>query len=927
MPISSIPLAATLLMVLAVATGRATSNGEVIESMLRLDVAKLTTPGIRIDGLSLLLDRESLRLATPRAQADVIGLDGPIDWECRLSLDADGRRHCAGPLRGVVGDGVELAAVVDVGSVVVTMQRGDARLRVDLPLAAAGAVRANLHKAPLEAFNAPLQRHLSAARLHAGEVDAEIVADLGHAIEVQFSTRSLGATLADGVGVEAVDATGSLRWDERGEAPRLTIDAGMGAGVFETPQVRIELPGEPVRWTLDATSHPQGRWVIARLQWLEAGVLALSASGEIDNAQASPLQRLHIELADADLLPLRQRYLAKTLQQAGLMDVDANGRVAGTIDVDAGAVSRVDLRSDHLRVADRGRDMAINGLAGRFIWQPVGQSPAMALRWTSARIGGVAAGPFAARLRSNGGAVELARPVTFRIAGGEVDLRSLHFDPLATGDTDQLRADADVRGIGWDSADGRAAVAGLHASARFAVADVTGLPRLRATATLNGGELLYGAFYAKLPANPVDVAVDLQATGPSQWTIGQLDVSDPGVVDFQSSARVDLAADHWLPSLQLRLGEMVLAEAAERYGKSWLMTNGHGDLLLAGKLAGEIEFDGDGLQRFAFRADRIGIDDGAGRFAVSSLSGAIDWQHGSPRPATTLGWSALHFYRIPFGPATAELASRDNAIVLEKPVQIGVLGGRLIVEKVKLDPRSPRGERYNTAVAIAGIDMAQLSDVLGWPRFPGSLSGGVPDITLAGDSIEFGGGLVLWVFDGRIDISRVTLERPFGIAPALGAGIYLRNLDLKQITSAFEIAAVSGRLDGDIRGLRMVDWSPVSFDAWLRTQGGGRMSYKVVQDVTSIGGGMGSITTSLQNLAMKVVDTFGYRRFGIRCKLVDTVCTMGGIDPTATGDSYTIVEGAGVPRISIVGHRRRVDWPTFVDRVIEAMTGNGPVVE
>jgi hypothetical protein len=157
---------------------------------------------------------------------------------------------------------------------------------------------------------------------------------------------------------------------------------------------------------------------------------------------------------------------------------------------------------------------------------------------------------------------------------------------------------------------------------------------------------------------------------------------------------------------------------------------------------------------------------------------------------------------------------------------------------------------------------------------------------------------------------------------------------LQQVTSAFSFGGMSGRLSGTLAALRLVDWNPVAFDAWLRTDGGGRMSYKAVNDLTSIGGG-GGLSAGLQTMALKIFDTFGYRRLGIRCLLHDEVCTMGGIEPLpaagtdvdSSGAGYTIVDGSGVPRITIVGHRRNVDWPTLVRRLREATQGQGPVVE
>jgi hypothetical protein len=55
---------------------------------------------------------------------------------------------------------------------------------------------------------------------------------------------------------------------------------------------------------------------------------------------------------------------------------------------------------------------------------------------------------------------------------------------------------------------------------------------------------------------------------------------------------------------------------------------------------------------------------------------------------------------------------------------------------------------------------------------------------------------------------------------------------------------------------------------------------------------------------------------------------MGGIspDPSPDADGYTIVEGSGLPHITVIGHQRKVDWATLVNRLEEATKGGGPVV-
>ena len=52
---------------------------------------------------------------------------------------------------------------------------------------------------------------------------------------------------------------------------------------------------------------------------------------------------------------------------------------------------------------------------------------------------------------------------------------------------------------------------------------------------------------------------------------------------------------------------------------------------------------------------------------------------------------------------------------------------------------------------------------------------------------------------------------------------------------------------------------------------------------------------------------------------------MAGIG--SAGDGYIIVEGAGLPRIQVVGFRRRVDWPTLVSRLQAATNGQAPVIQ
>jgi hypothetical protein len=183
------------------------------------------------------------------------------------------------------------------------------------------------------------------------------------------------------------------------------------------------------------------------------------------------------------------------------------------------------------------------------------------------------------------------------------------------------------------------------------------------------------------------------------------------------------------------------------------------------------------------------------------------------------------------------------------------------------------------------------------------------------------------VFGGSVALSSLVMERPFGVAPTLSADIAIEDIDMEPMTAAFGFGSISGRLDGRIAGLRMVDWSPVAFDARLVTdeawKGRRRISQRAVEDISKVGGA--GLVAGLQTQVLKLFDDFGYARIGLACRLRDNVCAMDGVG--SAGDGYTIVEGSGLPRIQVVGFRRQVDWPTLVDRLEAATAGQTPVIQ
>jgi len=438
---------------------------------------------------------------------------------------------------------------------------------------------------------------------------------------------------------------------------------------------------------------------------------------------------------------------------------------------------------------------------------------------------------------------------------------------------------------------------------------------------LDGGQMLLGPLYAQLPSHSaqLQLAGRVDAQGIA---IDSLHFDDGDALSLGGKLAFD-AKDN-LTELDFQRFQARLPDAYTRYGSAWLATLGWKDLATTGSLSGSIALAKGVPSSFDMRASNVSISDADGRIALSGLNGELDWHAQGSRPASTLSWQSLAFYKLPFGAATLHFRSDAGALGLTGPAQLALLGGTFSLQGLAWRPAADKQDRLNAAFAVSDIDVPSLCKLFGWPQFPGTLGGAVPALRYSGDRILLDGGLSLHVFDGFVDVTSLALEQPFGVAPVLAADIDLRQLDLAQLTSVFDFGSITGKLDGAIHDLKLVNWQPVAFDAALHADSGGRISQRALKSLTQVGGG--GIAAGLQGLALNLFKTFGYSRIGLSCVLRAQVCTMGGVAPSSDGSGYTIVEGSGLPHISVIGHERQVDWPTLVERLKTATAGGGPVV-
>lgn len=495
---------------------------------------------------------------------------------------------------------------------------------------------------------------------------------------------------------------------------------------------------------------------------------------------------------------------------------------------------------------------------------------------------------------------------------------------LATGGT-RISGRVDVAGIQLDSKAGNIAAQKLDASGIFRIENGPASTSAMFDGSLRGGQMLLGPLFAQLPSHPASLHVSA-TLGLAGTSIDSLDFDDRDALRVSGTLGFDRKGN--ITKLDLTRFAATFPEAYARYGTTFVQNlTGFTQLATSGALAGSLKLDGGELKALDLTAENVSMDSHGGSLAVDGLNGKIDWRTNVSRPATVLGWNALAMYGIALGPARLGLEDAAGALTLRAPVTATLLGGSFQLNRFVWRPDAGKAQQLAAAFAVTDIDLPELCKAFGWPAFGGKLGGAVPDLSYRGDELVFGGGLSLDVFGGSVSVTNLSMLHPLGSTPRLAADIDMQQLDLAQLTGVFDFGEITGRLDGSIHGLDLVNWKPTAFDARLVANSGGKISQHAIKSLTEVGGG--GIAGGLQGIALRVFKTFGYSRIGLSCTLANGVCTMGGItpDPDADDNGYTIVEGSGLPRITVIGHQREVDWATLVGRLKSATEGNGPVIK
>ncbi|MBW6502789.1 hypothetical protein K0B90_00730 [bacterium] len=458
----------------------------------------------------------------------------------------------------------------------------------------------------------------------------------------------------------------------------------------------------------------------------------------------------------------------------------------------------------------------------------------------------------------------------------------------------RLAATAVLGRIGFTSPAGD--VIGQNLEGRVGLdASLTARPRVNVDLALRRGEALWGTVYLDLSKDPLELRAGGTRAGPAEYGDLLLEgrLARFGRLEIRGGAR--RVEKTWRHRGRLALRDAQLGPifrtflrdplAASHPGLAGLETEGSAEVALSFSGSGNAA-DLDGTLRLRLAHLHRGADPAL----LSGLDidlpftysfGAAD--PGRSAPSDAAKWGRLRLERIRFsgqelGPLEMPAVLVPNRLYLGGTVRTSLFGANLVLRRIRLDePLSP-DIRLGMAPELDDLDFSRIPG--NKPGIEGRLGGILDPVSLGRERMTAGGELTGDLLGGRLNVRRVTVERPFSEGREIGADVTVDRIDLERLSAALGVGRITGRLSGSIMGLRVAYGQPVAFDLKMESvpaEGVGQtVSLKAVNSISLIGTG-----SALSGLGLSLMTTFfrefPYERIGFGCRLENDVFTVRGL--------------------------------------------------
>ena len=159
----------------------------------------------------------------------------------------------------------------------------------------------------------------------------------------------------------------------------------------------------------------------------------------------------------------------------------------------------------------------------------------------------------------------------------------------------------------------------------------------------------------------------------------------------------------------------------------------------------------------------------------------------------------------------------DGVSYRVEAVEFELLGGTVRLDHLTFEPSGSDGA-VDLSLGLNHMDLAKLSEVLGWPRMEGTVGADLRRVRVAGDRLSIFGGLRVHAFGGEIEFRDLIVDEftePYFTA-SLGSG-RIRDLNLQTLGEVFRFGLVSGVLEGAVENLIFTPGHVLRFDVDVQT--------------------------------------------------------------------------------------------------------------
>lgn len=521
-------------------------------------------------------------------------------------------------------------------------------------------------------------------------------------------------------------------------------------------------------------------------------------------------------------------------------------------------------------------------------------------------------------------------------ANGKLDLAA----ELAEEPGGQWQAKLTCSDLGFNSADGSVLVGGLAGQLDLAGAMST-QPDFSALLKLKAGQALWGTVFLDLAKAPLELKTQARLDGWDYLRGITFQGSLAGMGSFSGQGELGLAKGVLRHQGGVRLKDLDLTKLFNTFVRDPLSISLPmlSSWRVDGKAKLELRGGGQGAQadfKGKLQIAKASLTTGQGS-QVGSLDLELPFAYKlgrpvgqQPRRPGRLQWGSIKLGQLKMPGLQVEhlelpLAITPNRLWVLGSVEVPLAGGKASISDMQVDDPLSLDFQAHCIAVLNNLNLAQLAG----PSLPlqGSLSGRLGEIILTRQTLRTKGLMEGSLFGGFLAVRRLAVELPFSPGRELSASVEARQVHLEPLSQALKVGRITGRVDAEMRGLRLAYGQPVAFNlkvTSVKTSGvDQQVSLRAVNSISLLGTGAGLSGLGL-GLFAAFFKEFPYEKIAFSCDLKNDVFRVRGLIHE-DGVEY-LVKRPLLMGINVINRNpdNRISFSDMLERLQRVQQDNAP---